>query len=149
MAFSEVGKKKLAGHGASFRSSLFNMLLTTLHSIGDCNSRLPHPRHHLPRPRGKGQQVPRFLLCAPSLPPAAIFTDQDLPSSRTYARNAQPTDYADIFPLGLSIVTLILISVMLILDVSLARSWTAFPPFEIVIFVLLSIFWLCTFLRFL
>jgi hypothetical protein len=38
---------------------------------------------------------------------------------------------------------------MLILDVSLARSWTAFPPFEIVIFVLLSIFWLCTFLRFL
>lgn len=50
--------------------------------------------------------------------------------------------YADLFPLALSIVTLVLVSVMLVLDVTLVRSWTAFPPFEIVIFGILSIFWL-------
>ncbi|KAJ3544762.1 hypothetical protein NMY22_g2663 [Coprinellus aureogranulatus] len=50
--------------------------------------------------------------------------------------------YADIFPLALSTVSLVLVFTMLALDVTLARSWTSFPPFEIIILGILSIFWL-------
>ncbi|KAF8657584.1 hypothetical protein AX16_002167 [Volvariella volvacea WC 439] len=49
---------------------------------------------------------------------------------------------ADLFPLGLSIVTLILLFAMLAMDFSLENSFTGRAPFEIGFFSVLSIFWL-------
>ncbi|KAH8109496.1 hypothetical protein DFH11DRAFT_938569 [Phellopilus nigrolimitatus] len=49
---------------------------------------------------------------------------------------------ADIFPLGLSITTLVLLTITLLLDFILHNSFTARPPFEIGLLAILSIFWL-------
>ncbi|KAF9004649.1 hypothetical protein BDQ17DRAFT_1354438 [Cyathus striatus] len=49
---------------------------------------------------------------------------------------------ADLFPLGLSIATFILLVVMLGLDFALENSYIAHPRIEIPIFVIMSILWL-------
>lgn len=49
---------------------------------------------------------------------------------------------ADLFPLGLSITTFILLVIMLLLDFSHHNAFTAQPPFEIGILTVLTIFWL-------
>lgn len=49
---------------------------------------------------------------------------------------------ADIFPLALSIVTLIVLFFMLLLDFTFTNSFTARPPFEIGMLYVLSVFWL-------
>lgn len=49
---------------------------------------------------------------------------------------------ADLFPLGLSITTLVLLTFMLLLDFSIQNAVTARPPFEIGILSVLTIFWL-------
>jgi len=49
---------------------------------------------------------------------------------------------ADLFPLGLSIVTFVLLTMMLVLDFGLQNAYTGRPQFEIGLFGLLSIFWL-------
>jgi len=49
---------------------------------------------------------------------------------------------ADLFPLALSIVTLVLLATMLALDFATTASYTGRPQFEIGAFGLMSIFWL-------
>lgn len=49
---------------------------------------------------------------------------------------------ADLFPLGLSITTLVLLTFTFYLDFSQTNSFTARPPFEIAFLSLLNIFWL-------
>jgi len=49
---------------------------------------------------------------------------------------------ADLFPLALSIITLVVVVVMLFLDFAVQNSFTARPPFIIGTFSILSIFWL-------
>ncbi|KAJ3807922.1 hypothetical protein EV368DRAFT_83090 [Lentinula lateritia] len=49
---------------------------------------------------------------------------------------------ADLFPLGLSITTMVILSVMLALDFICKNSYTGRPQFEIGVFAVLSIFWL-------
>ncbi|KAJ3737275.1 hypothetical protein DFJ43DRAFT_1046930 [Lentinula guzmanii] len=49
---------------------------------------------------------------------------------------------ADLFPLGLSIATLVILTVMLALDFACKNSYTGRPQFEIGVFAVLSIFWL-------
>ncbi|KAI0051586.1 hypothetical protein FA95DRAFT_1554413 [Auriscalpium vulgare] len=49
---------------------------------------------------------------------------------------------ADIFPLALSITTLVISVLMLLLDVGFDNAFTARAPFEIGMLILLSIFWL-------
>jgi len=49
---------------------------------------------------------------------------------------------ADLFPLGLSITTFVVLFLMMMLDFSLHNSLTARPPFEIGVLSVLSIFWL-------
>jgi len=49
---------------------------------------------------------------------------------------------ADLFPLGLSITTLVILTVLLSMDFSSVNSVTARPPFEIGLLSLLTIFWL-------
>jgi len=49
---------------------------------------------------------------------------------------------ADLFPLALSIITLVVLFVMLALDFAIQNSFTARPPFIIGSFSVLSIFWL-------
>ncbi|KAJ4474379.1 hypothetical protein J3R30DRAFT_3778879 [Lentinula aciculospora] len=49
---------------------------------------------------------------------------------------------ADLLPLGLSITTLSILTVMLALDLTCKNSYTGRPQFEIGIFAVLSIFWL-------
>ncbi|PAV18121.1 hypothetical protein PNOK_0660700 [Pyrrhoderma noxium] len=51
---------------------------------------------------------------------------------------------ADLFPLGLSIATLVVISVSLLLDLVLANSITSRPPFDIFIMSTLTILWLAS-----
>ncbi|KAH8096815.1 hypothetical protein BXZ70DRAFT_1065896 [Cristinia sonorae] len=49
---------------------------------------------------------------------------------------------ADLFPLALSVVTLILLLVMLAMDVTIKNTFMTRPPFEIGLFCVLSILWL-------
>ncbi|KAJ3777220.1 hypothetical protein FB446DRAFT_718541 [Lentinula raphanica] len=49
---------------------------------------------------------------------------------------------ADLFPLGLSIATLVVLTTMLALDFICKTSYTGRPQFEIGVFTVLSIFWL-------
>ncbi|KAI5117057.1 hypothetical protein M0805_005296 [Coniferiporia weirii] len=49
---------------------------------------------------------------------------------------------ADLFPFGLSIATLVLLSISLLLDLTLSNSFTSRPPFEIALLGILSVFWL-------
>ncbi|KAI0055960.1 hypothetical protein BV25DRAFT_1832723 [Artomyces pyxidatus] len=49
---------------------------------------------------------------------------------------------ADLFPLALSIITVVLSVLMLLLDVGFNNSFTARPPFYIGLLFVLSVFWL-------
>ncbi|KIK57453.1 hypothetical protein GYMLUDRAFT_46340 [Collybiopsis luxurians FD-317 M1] len=49
---------------------------------------------------------------------------------------------ADLFPLGLSITCLVILTTMLVLDLSTSNSYTGRPQFEIGLFSVLSVFWL-------
>jgi len=49
---------------------------------------------------------------------------------------------ADLFPLGLSITTLVILTVMLFLDFATENSYTGRPQFEVGVFGVLSVFWL-------
>ncbi|TFK65975.1 hypothetical protein BDN72DRAFT_962094 [Pluteus cervinus] len=49
---------------------------------------------------------------------------------------------ADLFPFGLSIATLVLLSLLLLLDLTLEKSYTGRPQFEIGFFGIIAIFWL-------
>jgi len=49
---------------------------------------------------------------------------------------------ADLFPLGLSITTLVILTAMLVLDFSLVNAFTGRPLFEIGLLSTLTIFWL-------
>ncbi|KAJ3512761.1 hypothetical protein NLJ89_g3334 [Agrocybe chaxingu] len=49
---------------------------------------------------------------------------------------------ADIFPLALSIVSLVLVVILIVMDLILYDSYTSRPQFEIGFFGVLSIFWL-------
>ncbi|EJD07912.1 uncharacterized protein FOMMEDRAFT_116345 [Fomitiporia mediterranea MF3/22] len=51
---------------------------------------------------------------------------------------------ADLFPLGLSIATLVLLSIMFILDLTRRNPITSRPPFEIAILSILTIIWLAS-----
>jgi len=49
---------------------------------------------------------------------------------------------ADLFPLALSVVTLVMVVIMLFFDFAVHNSFTARPPFIIGSFSILSVFWL-------
>ncbi|KAL0958843.1 hypothetical protein HGRIS_014161 [Hohenbuehelia grisea] len=49
---------------------------------------------------------------------------------------------ADLFPLGLSITTLVILSLLLILDARLPNSFAGRPQFRIPLFAVMTIFWL-------
>ncbi|KAE9402573.1 hypothetical protein BT96DRAFT_879448 [Gymnopus androsaceus JB14] len=49
---------------------------------------------------------------------------------------------ADLFPLGLSITSLVILTVMITLDFATSSSYTGRPQFEIGVFAVLSLFWL-------
>jgi uncharacterized membrane protein len=50
---------------------------------------------------------------------------------------------ADLFPLGLSIASLVILTVMLALDFTSKNSYSGRAQFEIGVFAVLSVFWLC------
>jgi len=74
---------------------------------------------------------------------AFLFVDILVLALSTRVNQFQDYFYiADIFPFALSIVSLILVSLLLMIDLALDNSYTGRPQTEIGIFGILSIFWL-------
>jgi hypothetical protein len=122
MAYSNIGKRRLALHG---------MLIVPKFYINADNAAviLFVINIIVLALAARVNQFQEFFCMSPTHTPSCILTHHR-------------TVVADLFPLALSIITLVYLSLSLLLDLGLENPFTAKAHFEIGAFGLLSVFWL-------